>query len=311
MKLSLIAIFIAGLLAGCSATGEGAPTALSGGSGGAGGSASALGGETLGVAGGGGTSEKTLGFDAVTPLLGDSGVVGSTVSGGSGGIVARNLSAETLSSVPVLGEVAGQLPIEDGVLPAEVSGAFMDGLAQLGEQAPALGVSGGGGLGEDLFGTDITGTLIGTQGGLAPDLLAGGNDGQLGSAAPADSAPLAPVGGPVAGVLNGAQASPNDGNVNDLEPVLSPLLLAALGAGGESGSPAPGVALPDVPIDELAPVLLPGLDAAMQVLATPVLPDGSTGYDVILPVVFGPVAGVAGETLPLGTIADTAVTVLP
>jgi len=297
MKLSLIAIFIAGLLAGCSATGEGAPTALSGGSGGAGGSASALGGETLGVAGGGGTSEKTLGFDAVT--------------GGSGGIVARNLSAETLSSVPVLGEVAGQLPIEDGVLPAEVSGAFMDGLAQLGEQAPALGVSGGGGLGEDLFGTDITGTLIGTQGGLAPDLLAGGNDGQLGSAAPADSAPLAPVGGPVAGVLNGAQASPNDGNVNDLEPVLSPLLLAALGAGGESGSPAPGVALPDVPIDELAPVLLPGLDAAMQVLATPVLPDGSTGYDVILPVVFGPVAGVAGETLPLGTIADTAVTVLP
>lgn len=311
MRSSLIAIFAAGLLAGCTAVDEGTPTALSGGSSGSGGSASALGGETLGVTGSGGASEKTLGFDAVTPLLGDGGVVGSTVSGGSGGVVARNLSAETLSSVPVLSEVAGQLPAEDGAVPGEASAAIIDGLAQIEAQAPALGVSGSGGLGEDLFGADNTGMLVGTEGGLVPGLLAGGNEGQLGSAAPADTAPLAPVGDPVASALNGTQASPSNGNINDLAPVLNPVLLAALGAGEDGGSPASGVTLPNLPIDTLAPVLVPGVDVASQVLATPVLPDGTTGTDAVLPIVFGPAAGVAGETLPLGTIAGTAVTVLP
>lgn len=287
-KPSTLAFFAAAILAGCG-TDAGAPTALSPGS--APGS-SAVGGMQLGLAGEGGATEEMLGVDLVTPLLGG-GLIGGTLGGGSDGTLAGN--------VP-----------EGGALPPEASEPLVSGLAQIESQAPPLGISGDAGLGDDLFGHDITGMLVGTEDGLVPNLLAGGNDGQLGDVVPAGSAPLAPVGDVLAGVVEGAQANPSDGNLNALEPIVGPLVLGLLGAGGEGEGPLPvDVPLPDIPLDQLAPVTGPAAAAAADLLSTPLLPNGTTAYDVVFPVVFGTVAGIADNTLPLETIVDTANGALP
>ena len=73
----------------------------------------------------------------------------------------------------------------------------------------------------------------------------------------------------------------------------------------------PGVAVPPLPIAQLAPVVVPAANAATQVLATPLLPNGTTATDVVLPVVLGAGAGIADAALPLETVNDTIITVLP
>ncbi|MDZ4381007.1 MAG: hypothetical protein U0942_06665 [Parvibaculum sp.] len=288
MRSSFVALLIAGALAGC-AGGGGDPVATSRSSSP---SAAALGGTQLGVSGDGGASEELLGADLLTPLIGGSGLLGGTLSGGSDGVLAGNLPAES--------------PI-----PADALSPLTDALAQVESQVPPLGVSGEGGLGEDLLGYDLTGALIGTEGGLMPNLLTGGGEAQLGAIVPEGSAPLAPVGDLARDIVEGAQSNANDGTVNALAPVLSPILLAALGASeGGDGSPVP-VALPSLPIEELSPVLLPLVSTGTEILGTPILPNGTTATDVVFPVVLGAVGGIADATLPLETIADTAVTILP
>ncbi|MBO6668207.1 hypothetical protein [Parvibaculum sp.] len=306
MRFPLVVLIFAGALAGCS-SGSGDPVAIPSGSAP---TSSALGGTQLGLAGEGGVSESLLGVDVVSPLLGGSGLVGATTGGGKEGVLGGNVSTDALASVPVLGEVVGQLPVEGGLLPAEAQAALVDGLAQVESQVPALGVSDTGGLGEDLFGYDLTGALVGTEGGVVPGLLTGGSEAPLGNIVPEGSAPLAPVGDLARGIIEGAQADSSDGNLNALEPVISPILLGLLGAGG-TGGPVEGVPLPALPLEQLNPVLEPAGAVATQVLATPLLPDGTTGTDLVFPVVFGTVAGVADATLPLGTVSDVLVTVMP
>jgi len=287
MRSSIIALCTAGLLAGCGSGGDSpiatsprsAPTAM------------ALGGMQMGVSGEGGASEELLGVDVVSPLLGDGGLIGTTLGGGSGGMLAGNAPA-------------------GGIVPEGALAPLTDGLAQIESQAPPLGVSGDGGLGEDLFGHDITGLLVGTEGGLVPNLLTGGSEGQLGDIVPSGSAPLAPVGDLVATLITGAQATSNEDQLGDLSPVLSPVVLGLLGVGGEGGGPVP-VELPSLPLAELGPIIVPVTELAVPLLATPLLPNGTTAYDVVFPVVFGPVAGIAGNTLPLETVSDTLVGVLP
>lgn len=288
-RSSVLTLFAAVLLAGCG-SGSGSPSLISGGSGSGG---LAAGGMSMGIAGDGGASEELLGADLVTPLLGDGGLIGGTLGGGSDGMLAGNAP-------------------EGGLLPPEVSEPLVGALAELESQAPPLGISGGGGLGDDLFGHDIAGMLVGLEGGLIPQLLSGGNDGQLGDVAPADGAPLAPVGDLLAGVVTGAQANPSDGNLNALAPIVGPLVLGLLGAGGDGEGPLPvDVPIPDLPLEQLQPITGPASVAAAQLLSTPLLPNGTTAYDVVFPLVFGTVAGVADNTLPLETIADTATGVLP
>lgn len=288
MRPSFIALLVAGALAGCAGSG-GEPVATSRSSSPG---ASSLGATQLGVSGEGGASEELLGTDLLTPLIGGGGLLGSTLGGGGDGILAGNLPAES--------------PIPAGAL-----SPLSDGLAQVQSQVPPLGVSGEGGLGEDLFGYDLTGALIGTEGGLVPNLLTGGGEAQLGAVVPEDSAPLAPVGDLAQGIIEGAQSNANDGTLNALAPILSPILLAALGASeGGDGSPVP-LALPSLPIEELSPVLLPLLSTGTEILGTPILPNGTTATDVVFPVVLGAVGGIADATLPLETIADTAITILP
>lgn len=305
MRSSFIALLVAGALAGCS-SGSGNPSAISSGSAP---SSAALGGTQLGLSGEGGVSESVLGLDVLTPLTGDGGLVGATAGGGGEGLLGGNLSTDALASIPVLGEVVGQLPIEDGLLPAEAQTALLDGLNQVGSQLPGLGVSEVSGLGDDLLGYDVTGALLGVEGGLVPKLLAGGGEGPLGNIVPEGSAPLAPVGDLARNIIEGAQSDSSSGTLNALEPVISPVLLGVLGAGGDS--PVDGVALPALPLEQLNPVLEPVGQVATQVLAVPLLPDGTTGTDIVFPVVFGTVGGIADATLPLETVSDTLVTIMP
>lgn len=286
MRMILV-VLAAGALAGCSG-GSGSPSLVGGGS--SSGSASALGASPLGVSGSGGVSEELLGTDILTPLLGSGGLVGATLGGGSDGTLAGNAPAGS--------------PVPEGAL-----SPLADALDMIASSAPPLGVSGDGGLGQDLLGHDITGMLLGTQDGAIPVLLAGGNDAPLGGVAPEGSAPLAPVGDLLAGVIQGAQSDASQGNLNALEPVLSPIILGLLGA-SEGGGPG-GTTLPELPTEQLSPVLGPVAVLGTQLLATPLLPNGTTANDIVFPVALGAVAGVADAALPLGTVADTLAGVLP
>ena len=290
MRSSLVVLVASGLLSGClSSGGDGDPSALNPASVS---STSAVASTPLGVGGEGGVSEELLGTDLLTPLIGGGGLVGATLGGGDEGMLAGNLPA-------------------DSPVPAGALAPLTDGLAQVQSQVPSLGISGDGGLGEDLFGQDIAGLLVGTEEGLVPVLLSGGSEAQLGGVVPEGSAPLAPLGDLAADVIGGAQADSSDGNLNALAPVLSPVVLGLLGAGGEGEGPVPGVALPALPIEQLGPVVVPVANAATEVLATPLLPNGTTGTDVVLPVVLGAGAGIADAALPLETVNDTIITVLP
>lgn len=286
---TILVVLAAGLLSGCLASGgSGTPSSLVKGSSG---SASAFGAMPLGVSGSGGASEELLGTDILTPLLGSGGLVGATLGGGSDGPLAGNLPAES--------------PIPEGTL-----SPLTDALDMIATSVPQLGVSGNAGLGEDLLGHDITGMLLGTQDGAVPVLLAGGNDAPLGSLVPEGTAPLAPVGDLLANIIVGAQADSSQGNLNALAPALGPIVLSALGAGG-GGGPVPDGVLPDLPIDELSPILVPVVTAGAQILATPLLPNGTTAVDVVFPLVLGGVAGVADAALPLGTVSDILIGVMP
>lgn len=284
---TILVLLAAGALVGCSG-GSGTPSSLVKGSSG---SASAFGAMPLGVSGSGGASEELLGTDILTPLLGSGGLVGATLGGGSDGPLAGNLPAES--------------PIPEGTL-----SPLTDALDMIATSVPQLGVSGDGGLGQDLLGHDITGMLLGTKDGAVPVLLAGGNDAPLGSLAPEDAAPLAPVGDLLANIIVGAQSDASQGNLNALAPVLGPIVLGLLGAGGDD-SPVGGIPLPDLPLDQLNPILLPTATVAAQILATPLLPNGTTAVDVVFPLVLGGTAGAADAALPLGTVSDILVGVMP
>lgn len=288
MRSSLFALAVTGLLFGCS-SGSGDPSYVNR-SGLA--SSSAFASMPLGITGSGGASEELLGTDILTPLIGSGGLVGATLGGGSDGPLAGNLPA-------------------GGLIPAGALSPVTDALGQIEAAVPGIGVSGEGGLGEDLLGHDITGALLGTEVGLVPILLAGGGEAPLGGLAPEGAAPLAPVGDLVAGIITGAQSDASQGNLNALEPLIGPLILGLLGAGGEGGGPIPGVALPELPTEQLSPVLGPTATLATQLLATPLLPNGTTADQIVFPVVLGGVAGIADAALPLGTIAETLAGAMP
>jgi len=290
MRTSLVVLIASGLLSGClSSGGDGSPSAIRSNSVS---STSAVAGTQLGVAGESGVSEELVGADLLTPLVGGEGLVGATLGGGEDGVFAGNIPA-------------------DSPVPAGAAAPLTDGLAQAQSGVPSLGVSGNGGLGEDLFGQDVAGLLVGTEEGLIPVLLSGGNDAQLGGIVPEGSAPLAPVGDLVAGLIGGAQADSSGGNLNALAPVVGPIVLGALGASGDDEGPAPGVAAPALPVEQLAPVVVPLANATTKALATPLLPNGTTATDIVFPVVLGAGGGIADAALPLETVNDTIITVLP
>ena len=292
--LSIITLFAALGLAGCSSTGV--PTASTPASGTSSTSAQSLaGGTQLGVTGDGGVL-STAGADVVTPLLGDSGLLGATLGGGSDGLVGSAVASGA-------GGLSAPLP-SDGL-------SALDGaLTQVSSSVPSLGVSGGGGLGEDLLGYDVVGGLIGTDGALVPTLLGGGEAGPLGGALPSGSAPLQPVGDLLAGVVEGAQTSATDGKLSDAAPLVQPLLLSALGVSSGGDSPLAGLPIPALPLDQLQPVLVPTISLVNQLTTTP-LPGGQTAGDVVFPVVLGAGLGVVGNLVPLDTVSSALAQQLP
>jgi hypothetical protein len=290
--LSTITLFAALGLAGCSSAGL--PTATSPTSGASSSaSQSVAGGTQLGVTGEGGVL-STAGADVVSPLLGEGGLLGATLAGGSDGLVGS----------AVAGAGGGSSPLPSGGLSA------LDGaLTQVSESVPPLGVSGDGGLGQDLLGYDLVGDLVGTDGGVVPALLGGGESAPLGSVLPDGNAPLQPVGDLLAGVVDGLQTNPTAGNFSDTAPLLQPLLLTALGAGGSGDSPLSALPLDALPLDQLQPVLVPAVSLVNQLTNTP-LPGGQTAGDIVFPVVLGSGLGVVGNTLPLEDISKS-LAVLP
>ena len=284
--LSTITLFAALGLAGCSSTGL--PTSTSSASGSSTTASQSLaGGTQLGVTGDGGVL-STAGVDVVSPLLGDSGLLGATLSGGSDGLLGSVASG-----------AGGSSPLPSGAL-SPVTGA----LAQVSNSVPSLGVSGDGGLGQDLLGYDVVGSLVGTDGGLVPVLLAGGNDAPLGSALPGGSAPLKPIGDLLESVVTGAQTNPTAGKLSDTAPLVQPLLLTALGVNSGGGSPLSALPIPALPLDQLQPVLQPTI-ALVNGLTTTPLPGGKTVGDVVFPVVLGSALGVVGNVVPLETVTGS------
>ena len=292
--LSTITLLASFGLAGCASTGL--PTDVDPNAGTSSTSAQSLaGGTQLGVTGDGGVL-STAGVDVVTPLLGDSGLLGATLAGGSDGLVGSAVASGA-------GGVSSPLPT-DGL-------SAVDGvLGQVSDSVPSLGVSGSGGVSEDLLGYDVVGGLIGTDGALVPAMLGGGESGPLGSALPFGSAPLQPIGDVLAGVVQGSQTSATDGKLSDTAPLLQPLLLSALGVSSGGDSALSGLPLPALPLDQLQPVLVPTISLVNQVTTTP-LPGGHTAGDVVFPVVLGAGLGVVGNLVPLDTVSSTLSQQLP
>ncbi|MAB15105.1 hypothetical protein [Parvibaculum sp.] len=277
-------IISAALLGGCTASGTPSVSSQPAGS-------AAPDSIQLGVTGDGGVLASTAG-DVLTPLLGDGGALGNLLGGGESG---------------VLGGVAADAPASPlaGALPA-------DQLAGAVGSAPALGVSGAGGLGEDLLGYDAVGGLIGTEGGLVPVLLSGGSDAPLGGAVPAGAAPLGPVGDGLETLVTSLGASSRDNNLSGLSPILTPVLFQLAGAsdnegGGPFGLPIP---LPDTAIivDPLAPVLIPVTDAVFDVAGTR-LPTGQTVGELVNTGATG--AGIVDNLVPLTLVTQPLADALP
>ncbi len=156
----------------------------------------------LGVGGSGGLAEDLLGQDVVASLISTGpGPVPAVVAGGEGGILGgvADPLASALPDLPAL-----------PALPVPVS----------------LGITGPGGLVEDLAGQDVLGAALGapggmvpTQKGLVPLLLAGGNDGTLGAIVP----PGASSSLPLPGLLSVPTGSSLPSGTNQLTQVLTTL----------------------------------------------------------------------------------------
>ena len=223
-------------------------------------------GDGLGIAGSGGLVTDLIGTDVVGALLGGQGTVATSIAGGNDGLLGSVLGA---SSVPLLGEVGSALPLD----------TVTTTLATL----PQLGITGQGGLENDLLGTSLVGNLLGTQG-----VLGAGDAGALGSAIPAGNPPLAPVGDVMNSLLGaGAGENPSPIAVGNLTGGGAGLPLVGDILGGVTGAPGTPSALPVVGD------VLSGVTGALQTpAALPVVGDvlgGLTG---------GLTGGASGTPLP-------------
>jgi hypothetical protein len=164
----LLATSAMALLAACASDSSGSSTG--GGGGGGGSTTSSV--PQLGVTGTGGAT-SALGVSALTdPILGTDGVLGGGGDGQLGGqIPASSLDPLSSQLAPVADQIASAVP-----------------LSTVTSQLPDLGVTGDGGLLDDVAGQDPLSAVVGTTG-VVGTLVGGGNDGVLGDAVPAGSLP--------------------------------------------------------------------------------------------------------------------------
>lgn len=229
----------------------------------------------LGLFGSGGLVADLAGTDLLGGALDTSGVLGASLAGGNDGLLGSILDAQGIGSplASLTQPLVAALP--GGELPLST---LTDGLSSV----PALGITGAGGLIEDVTGIDLVGNLMGTG-----NPLAGGESGLAGNLLPASAPPLGAVGDAATGVLGilaGSQPSPLAGE-GGLGPVM-PALGALLGAGNNAvGAVAAPVQqnLGSVPV-------LGGL------LGTPAAPASGGGQGGVLQ----PVTGALGNLPGLG-----------
>jgi len=228
------AVAIGAMLIATACSSDGSSTL--GGGGGGGGTPSTV--TALGVTGEGGVTEA-LGLSELTdPLLGTEGVLGGGGEGAIGGL----LPDELVSALEPL--ASGLAPVTDAL--GQVPLGMITG------QLPALGISGEGGLGEDLLGQDLTGMLLGETG-TVPALLAGGEEGALGALIPQGALPGLPGGdggdplAPITDLLGGGLPGGDGGD--PLAPVTD--LLGGLAGGELPGLPGGGGDDPLAPVTDI------------------------------------------------------------
>lgn len=221
----LLAVSVAALLAGCSSDGV---SGVGGGGGSVGTTSLAI--PQQGVTGEGGLTDS-LGIAALTdPILGTDGSLGGGGDGQLGGqIPSDQLAPLAQGLAPVVEPLAAALP-----------------LSLVADTVPPVGLTGEGGLLDDLTGLDPVGPSLGTNG-LVGAAAGGGNNGLLGAAVPEGAVPTLGLGG--AGGLSDDIAHQDlvTALLGDTSPVAHLLGGGQDGALGSAADAAPDLPVPAVP----------------------------------------------------------------
>lgn len=170
-------------------------------------------GDGLGVTGDNGLLADLMGSDLGGVLLGTQGVIPSGLAGGNDGLLGA-LLGDGIAGSPLA-------PVVQAVPTSTLAGAL--------DQVPQLGLTGDGGVVDNLLGVDLVGNLLGTGGGVTT-VLAGGGSGAIGSQVPAGTSPLEPVGTAVTGVL-GVVAGTSPSPIGDVTSALGSVPLAGSAIG--------------------------------------------------------------------------------
>lgn len=241
----------------------------------------------LGIFGSGGLVSDLAGTDLLGGALDTSGVLGASLAGGNDGLLGSILDAQGIGAplASLTQPLTAALP--GGTLPLNT---LTEGLSS----APALGVTGSGGLVADLIGVDLVGNLVGTN-----NPLSGGNSGLVGNLVPVSEPPLGVVGDAATGVLgivSGSQSSPLAGALEPAMPGLGALLGGVNNTVGGVAAPAQQV-LGSAPVlgDLLGTPATPAPGAAQGGVLEPV-----TGVISSVPVVGDALAPVTGALGGLG-----------
>jgi hypothetical protein len=192
---------------------------------------SLLGGGGLGITGAGGLVDDLIDPpDPATQAIGTEGTVPATLAGGQDGLLGNIIGGpDSKPLLPGVGQTLAKLPL---ISPSS--------------SIQQLGVTGEGGVSQNLFSHDLLGNVLGTQG-TVNGVLAGGSGGALGGTVPSGNPALGTVVDDTLGPLAGTAPSPIGGVLNGTGtggvPVVGAIIdnvTGALGNGGAGNLPGVG-----------------------------------------------------------------------
>jgi hypothetical protein len=185
---------------------------------------SLLGGNGLGITGTGGLVDDLIDPpDPATQSIGTDGMVPATLAGGQDGLLGNLIGGpDSQPLLPGVGQALSKLPL---ISPSS--------------STQQLGVTGDGGLSQNVFSRDLLGNVLGTQG-TVNGALAGGSGGALGGAIPPGNTNLGTLVDNTLGPLAGTAPSPISGVLNGTGaggvPVIGSVVDGVTGALGNGGA---------------------------------------------------------------------------
>jgi len=189
------------------------------------GSSTPLLGGGLGLTGTGGLVDDLIDPpDPATQSIGTDGMIPATLAGGQDGLLGNLIGGpDSKPLLPGVGQALSKLPL---ISPSS--------------SMQQLGVTGEGGVSQNLFGRDLLGNVLGTQG-TVNGALAGGSGGALGGTVPAGNSPLGTLVDNTLGPLAGTSPSPISGVLSGTGaggiPVIGSVVTGVTGAlGGGTGN---------------------------------------------------------------------------